>query len=534
MSSKYLFELLRRAAPPGMPQSQRRRAVLRSAAVLAASAVLAPLAPRKTWAQPRFSAYPFSLGVASGSPRADGAVLWTRLAPEPLAGGGMPRENVALAWELAADEGFRNIVRSGTATATPEFAHSAHVELTSLEPARWYWYRFTAGDAVSPVGRTRTAPAPDAALERLRFAFASCQQYEQGYYAAHRHLAAEDLDLIVFLGDYIYEASWGRNHVRKHATSEPYTLADYRIRHAQYKTDPDLQRSHAAAPWIVTWDDHEVDNDYANDRSEDLDPEFLVRRAAAYQAYYEHMPLARRALPHGPGAQIYDRFAFGDLVQFHVLDDRQYRAHQACARPGRGGSNVVDGCAERLASDHTMLGAAQEEWLTDGLTRTRARWNVIAQQTLMAQLDRKPGPGQSFWTDGWDGYPAARARLLNDIARLKPSNPLVIGGDMHCNWVADLKPDFDDPKSPVVATEFCGTSITSQGPTQKQVQTMLAENPHLRYGEGTKRGYVKMEIRRDSCTATLRSLDSEKRTDSGIYTLATFVVENGRPGAQPA
>ncbi|MEK7874831.1 MAG: alkaline phosphatase D family protein, partial [Pseudomonadota bacterium] len=347
---------------------------------------------------------------------------------------------------------------------------------------------------MSPVGRTRTTPAPDAALERLRFAFASCQQYEQGYYAAHRHLAAEDLDLIVFLGDYIYESSWGRNHVRKHATAEPYTLADYRARHAQYKTDPDLQRSHAAAPWIVTWDDHEVDNDYANDRSEDLDPEFLVRRAAAYQAYYEHMPLARHSLPRGPGAQIYDRFSFGDLVQFHVLDDRQYRAHQACAKPGRGGSNVVDDCAERLASDHTMLGAAQEAWLADGLARTRARWNVIAQQTLMAQHDRKPGPGQSFWTDGWDGYPAARARLLNDITRLKPSNPLVIGGDVHCNWVADLKPDFDDPKSPVVATEFCGTSITSQGPSQKQVQTMLAENPHLRYGEGTKRGYVKMDI----------------------------------------
>ena len=534
MNSRYLSELLRRAAPAGMPTSQRRRAVLRIATALAASAVLAPLTPRKTWAQPRFSAYPFTLGVASGSPRADGVVLWTRLAPEPLAGGGIPHENVGVAWELAADEGFRNIVRAGTATATPELGHSVHVELTDLEPARWYWYRFTAGDAVSPVGRTRTAPAPDAELERLRFAFASCQQYEQGYYAAHRHLAAEDLDLVVFLGDYIYESSWGRNHVRKHATSEPYTLADYRTRHAQYKTDPDLQRSHAAAPWIVTWDDHEVDNDYADDRSEDLDPDFLARRASAYQAYYEHTPLARRALPRGPHAQIYDRFTFGDLVQFHVLDDRQYRAHQACARPGRGGSNVVAGCAERLASERTMLGAAQEAWLSDGLARTRARWNVIAQQTLMARHARTSAYGQSFWTDGWDGYPAARARLLNDIARLKPSNPLVIGGDMHCNWVADLKPDFDDAKSPVVATEFCGTSITSQGPSQKQVLAWLTENPHLRYGEGTKRGYVKMEVRRNACTATLRVLDSEKRADSGIYTLATFVVENGRPGAQRA
>ncbi len=532
MNSKYLAELLRRATPTGMPPSQRRRAVLRIAAGLALAAICAPVAPRRAWAQPRFSAYPFALGVASGSPRADGIVLWTRLAPEPLAGGGMPPESVELRWEIARDELFRDIAQTGTARATPELAHSVHAEVSGLEPARWYWYRFMAGDAMSPVGRTRTAPASDAVVDQLRFAFASCQQYEQGYYAAHRHLAAEDLELIVFLGDYIYESSWGRNHVRKHATSEPYTLSDYRTRHAQYKTDPDLQRSHAAAPWIVTWDDHEVKDDYANDQSKDLDPNFLVRRAAAYQAYYEHMPLARRALPRGPDAQLYDSYAFGDLATFFVLDDRQYRAHQACPKPGRGGSNVVTDCAERLDTHRTLLGAEQERWLAGRFGASRAKWNVIAQQTLMAQFDRKPGPGQRFWTDGWDGYPAARARLLNDVAQMRPSNPLVIGGDMHANWVADLKVDFDNPRSKVIATEFCGTSITSEGPTQKQVQAVLAENPHLRYGNGAKRGYVTMEIRRDACTATLRALDSEKRADSGIATAATFVVESGRPGAQ--
>jgi alkaline phosphatase D len=508
--------------------------VLRIAAGLAVAAIISPVASRRAWAQPRFSAYPFTLGVASGSPRADGVVLWTRLAPEPLAGGGMPDANVELSWELARDEHFRDIAQKGAVLATPELAQSAHVEVSGLEPARWYWFRFMAGDAVSQVGRTRTAPAGDAIVKRLRFAFASCQQYEQGYFAAHRHLAAEGLDFIVFLGDYIYESSWGRNLIRKHATSEPYTLADYRTRYAQYKTDPDLQLSHAAAPWIVTWDDHEVDNDYANDRSEDLDPDFLTRRAAAYRAFYEHMPLARRALPRGPDAQIYDRFAFGDLATFFVLDDRQYRAHQACPKPGRGGSNVVADCAERLASDRTMLGAAQEVWLRNGLARTHTQWNVIAQQTLMAQLDRKPGPGRSFWNDGWDGYPVARARLLNDVAQLRPSNPLVISGDMHCHWVADLKPDFDDPRSAVVATEFCGTSITSQGPSQKQVLAWLAENPHLRYGDGQKRGYVTVEIQRDACTVSLRALDSEKRADSGISTLATFAVASGRPGAQRA
>jgi alkaline phosphatase D len=531
MNTKYLSEMLRRAAPADMPPSQRRRAVLRMAAGLAASAVLAPVASLRVWAQPSFSSYPFTLGVASGSPRQNGIVLWTRLAPEPLAGG-MPRENVELTWELATDEGFRNIVRTGTANATPALAHSVRVELSGLEPSRWYWYRFTTADAVSPTGRTRTAPAANIAIDRLAFAFASCQQYEQGYFAAHRHMAHEDLDFVLFLGDYIYESSWGRNHVRKHATGEPYTLADYRVRYAQYKSDIDLQSMHAAAPWIVTWDDHEVQNDYANDQSQDLDPNFLIRRAAAYQAFFEHMPLARSALPRGPDALIYDRYAFGNLATCFVLDDRQYRSHQACPRPGRGGSNRVEYCAERLDPNRTLLGAGQEQWLAEGLGNSRARWNIIAQQTLMAQHDRKPGPGQSFWTDGWDGYPAARARLLGAVAKHQPSNPLVLSGDMHCTWIADLKPDFDDPKSPVIATEFCGPSVTSQGPSQKQVQEALAENAHLRYGNGNQRGYMKIEILRDRCTATLRALSSEKRADSGIATAATFVVENGRPGAQ--
>ncbi len=532
MNPKYLSELLRHGAPPGMPPSQRRRALLRMAAGLAASAVLAPAMPH-AWAQPRFSSYPFTLGIASGSPRPDGIVLWTRLAPEPLAAdGGMPPQAVDLRWEIARDEQFREIAQRGSVRATPGTAHSVHVELTGLDPAHWYWYRFMAGDAVSPTGRTRTAPAANAAVERLALAFASCQQYEQGHYAAYRHMAHEDLDCVLFLGDYIYESSWGRNHVRKHATTEPYGLDDYRIRHAQYKTDADLQGMHAVAPWIVTWDDHEVQNDYANDRSQYLDPDFLVRRAAAYQAFFEHMPLARRALPRGPAALLYDSYAFGDLATCFVLDDRQYRAHQACQRHGRGGSNVVADCPERLAPGRTMLGGAQDAWLNAGLAQTRARWNILAQQTLMAQHDRKAGEGQAFWTDGWDGYPDARARLLDSIAQAKTSNPLVFGGDVHCAYVADLKSDFDDARSPTIATEFCGTSITSQGPTPKQVQVSLAENPHIRYANGEKRGYMKVEIRRDACTVSLRGIESEKRADSGISTPATFVVESGRAGAQ--
>jgi len=446
----------------------------------------------------------------------------------------MQDQIVDLRWEVAVDESFRSIVQHGVANVAPELGHSAHVEVNNLNAATWYWYRFMAGDAVSRTGRTRTSPADGSNNERLRFAFASCQQYEQGYYSAYRHMARENLDLVVFLGDYIYESSWGRAHVRKHDAGEPYTLDAYRDRYALYKSDPDLQRMHALAPWLVTWDDHEVNNDYANDRSQDLDPEFIARRAAAYQAYYEHMPLAPRALPDGSSSLLYDRFAFGDLATFYMLDDRQYRAYHACPKAGRGGSNVVADCVERIAPERSMLGVQQEAWLKDGLAHTRSRWNIIAQQTLMAQRDVKQGSEQAFWTDGWDGYPAARTRLLTDIADVKPPNPLVISGDVHSAWVSDLKRDFDNAKSAVVATEFCGTSITSQGPSAKQVQVFLDENPHLRYGNGEQRGYTTVDLQRGACTVTVRALENVRRQDSAISTAAAFVVESGRPGAHKA
>ncbi len=504
----------------------------RSFLIAAAAALAAP----RLWARPAFAAYPFSLGIASGAPLPDGVVLWTRLAPDPLNGGGLPPATIEVRWEIARDAGFRDIIRHGRALAEPQYAHSVHVEVEGLAPARWYWYRFMAGDAVSPAGRTRTAPPGGATADRLRFAFASCQQYEQGFYAAHRHMAAENLDLVVFLGDYIYESSWGSRHVRKHEGPEPATLEQYRNRYARYKSDADLQRCHAAFPWLVTWDDHEVDNDYANDRSEDLDPNFLVRRAAAYQAYWEHMPLRKQSRPAGPRMQLYGRYDFGGLARFHVLDGRQYRDHQACPRFGRGGSNVIDdlNCPARLERQRTLLGTEQENWLYDGLSASRTHWNIIAQQLLMAQTARTPGPERKFWSDGWDGYPAARARLLQAIAERRPANPLVIGGDVHFNCVSDLRVDFDDTQSPVVATEFCGTSITSQGQAQARLDALRAENPHVCFANGEKRGYVVMDLAEKRCLAQLRVIDSEKAADSPISTLASFVVEGGRPGAEAA
>jgi alkaline phosphatase D len=481
----------------------------------------------------RLTSDPFTLGVASGSPLPDGVVLWTRLAPDPLTGGGLDPLPVAVRWEVANDEAFRAVVRRGNTVADPARAHSVHVEVDGLTPDRWYFYRFMAGDFVSPVGRTRTAPPLDA-LGAWRFAFASCQQYEQGYYAAHRHMAEEDLDLVVFLGDYIYESSWGKQHVRKHEGPEPYTLAQYRNRYARYKTDPDLQRCHARFPWIVTWDDHEVQNDYANDRSQDLDPNFLARRAAAYQAYYEHMPLRAVNRPRGPVMRLYGHYDFGRMARFHVLDDRQYRTHQACPKPKRGGSNTVGKCDARLDENRTMLGFEQEAWLADSLARSTARWNVLAQQTLMAQVDRQPGPERRFWTDGWDGYPAARKRLLTEIANRKVANPLVIGGDVHAYWVCDLVTDFDNPRSPAVATEVCGTSISSQGWPQERVDGWRADSPHARYARSDRRGYVAVELGEREARVRLRAIDSEKDQSSEIATIATFVVANGKAGAEPA
>jgi len=495
-----------------------RRRFLQSIGALAAANVLA---------QPRFGANPFSLGVASGYPARDGFVLWTR-----LLGVEAP---VAVRWEVAGDEAMRDVVAAGVAVASAEWGHSLHVEPRGLEPDRPYWYRFTAGEAQSPTGRARTAPRSDAAVARLRFAFASCQQYEQGFYGAHRAIAADDPDLVVFLGDYIYESSWGKDLVRSHGAPEPYALEDYRARYALYRSDPDLQASHAVAPWLVTWDDHEVDNDYADDRPEDgmERGEFLARRAAAYRAYYEHMPLPARMRPEGPDMRIYTQVGWGALARFFMLDNRQYRSWQACPRKGRkGGSNTLDvkDCPRLGVPGRSMLGRAQERWLDRAFADSRAPWNVVAQSTTMAQFDQRPGPGRRAWTDGWDGYPAARERLLRSAVARGLKNPLVIGGDVHSFNVCNLKLDFDDPKSPTVASEFVGTSITSQAWPQERLQQYLPDNPHIVFAHSAYRGYARVEITPDRTRVDLRAMQSVQSRDAPCETLASFVVEEGRPG----
>ena len=493
-----------------------RRQFLKGIAALGASA-----------AWPAFSegSYPFALGVASGYPTPFGMTLWTR-----LTGIAVP---TTVRWEVAADDSMRNIVRFGEALADPDWAHAVHVDVQGLEPERWYWYRFNTADAHSRIGRTRTAPSTEAQPAQLRFAFASCQQYEQGYYGAYRHIVADAPDLIAFLGDYIYESSWGRDHVRSHGAPEPYTLDEYRARYALYRSDPDLQEAHAACPWICIWDDHEVDNDYADDRPEDgMDREsFLLRRAAAYRAYWEHMPLPARMRPEGPRMRIYTQLGWGGLARFYLLDMRQYKSWQACPRKGRrGGSNTVDvdACTRLTAPGRSMLGRAQERWLDAALGASAERWNVIAQTTAMAQFDQKPGPGRRAWTDGWDGYPAARERLLSSLK--KKTNPVVIGGDVHSFNVSQMKEDFDNLDSPIVASEFVGTSITSQAWPQERLARYLPDNPHILLADSRYRGYVRVELTRSRWLADLRIMETVQRADASCSTLASYVVEDGRPG----
>ncbi len=493
--------------------------------------------PRAWAARARMSGYPFTLGVASGSPTPSGVVLWTRLAPEPLHGGGMPDQRVPVRWEVAEDEGFKKIVQRGLYTAIPELAHSVHAEVGGLTPGRPYFYRFFAEAEVSPVGRTMTLPNFDAAVDRMKLGYASCQHFEQGYYAAHRHLADEQLDLMVFMGDYIYESSWGEGRVRAHSDDEAVarTLREYRNRHAQYKTDRDLQRLHALVPWVMIWDDHEVANDYAGLDSERLEPDFAARRAAAYQAYWEHMPLRMNQRPIGSSLdRLYGQLRYGRLADLYLLDGRQYKSKQACPKPGLGGANVLLACPSVARPDRSMLGAAQEGWLSRTLQRASRQWNIVAQPTLMAPVDRRPGEGTLVWTDGWDGYPPARRRLMAQLASRRVQNPLIIGGDIHMFAAADVRANPERQKSPVVAAEVCGTSITSQGLPQAQVDAILPENPHIHLGRSDVRGYVTLTVSKSDARFDLRAVDDVRKPDAGISTLAAFSVEPGRPGLQKA
>ena len=509
-----------------------RRTLLRTGGSAAAGIVLLGHAAAK--AAPPFAAYPFSLGVASGDPTPDGIVLWTRLAPKPLEGGGLPPEVFGVRYEVAADEEFRQIVRRGAIEALPDEVHTVHAEIGGLQPATTYWYRFKWGTAESPIGRTRTAPAAGA-MAAMRFAYASCQNYTNGFYTAYADMAKQDLDLVVHLGDYIYEGPGrGADRVRDHApAAELMSLEDYRTRHAQYRTDPKLQAAHAAFPWLMTWDDHEFKDNYADLAIEPAQPLETVaeRRAAAYLAYWEHAPLARSRKPVGKDMSLYRRVHWGSLATFHVLDTRQHRSDQIvqCAPAQRRNFGYCD-----LAIDpaRSILGGTQREWLLDGLSTSTSSWNVLANQVSFAPIDRDADATvKRFAPDHWDGYVEDRQQILNLLQQRGITNMVVITGDAHENAVRHVPPHYSSFEGDPVATEFVGTSISSDG----DPRTILdrtdhdPQNPQLRYFNN-QRGYARVELDPQRWKNEFRVVSVAVR-EAPASVAATWMVDNGKPGA---
>jgi alkaline phosphatase D len=523
--------------------TNRRRSLLTRRELLAASAALGAVAawPRLARpAAPAFTDHPFQLGLSSGFPTDRSVVLWTRLAPDPLAAdglGGMPPQDVALRWELAADEQFRRIERRGEIIASAVNAHSARVVVDHLQPARDYWYRFMAGDEVSGTARTRTLPAANRELRDFRIAIANCQHFEHGQWAAYRHIARSAPDLTLHIGDYIYEGATTPNRVRAHAGGQCMTLTDYRRRYAQYQMDPALQMAHAAGPWISTWDDHEVENDYSGLYSgRAAEPAaFAKRRAAAYQAYFEHLPLPPTAAPVDGAVALYASRRIGRLADLYMLDQRQYRSAQACPQKGRaGGNRVGDDCLELQSESRTMLGTAQETWFDAQLKQARGQWNLLAQGTVFSQVDEQIGAGHRYATDNWNGYPAARRRVLDALQRRRVKNPVIFSGDIHAFIAANIGTVPDQPDSMPLATEIVSASISSDARPQQQFEDWLKENPNLLLAEGRYRGYVALRLSPQRLQADLMALDDRDNPQSAQRVLQSLVIEAGVPKIQRA
>ena len=542
--------------PQSMHERRQRRQFLQLAGVAVAGAASLSL-PRSVWSQTdssrKFDTNPFSIGVASGSPTHDSVVLWTRLIDAGFMKQNFDNKPIAVRWEVADDDKFSRIVQSGQHLAVGDLAHSVHVEVQNLQSDRWYFYRFMAGNAVSAMGKTRTFPRAGTAADKLRIAYASCQRWETGYFSAYKHMQAEKLDAVLFLGDYIYEYPGQVGSLRYPKANSNVgfviSLDDYRSRYAQYKSDQDLQDMHAACPWLMTWDDHEVQNDYANLQAgystmADIfsnPANFAQRRAAAYQAYYEHMPIRASTLTQslsglaaGAEMRIYNRVDFGNLATFYLLDTRQYRDPQVCNAPGAAVSGQVNPaeCASWLDPQRTLLGEKQEAWLRSEFDKSKQSggvWNVVGQQSLFGQRDNKPGEGQLLWNDGWDGYTAARTRMTNALQKSAVKNAVFLGGDVHENWVGHVKSDYSQTvaaqASAAVGVEFCGTSISSP-PSSGVARTAarLAENPHFVFADATYRGYGIVEFTGKQLSTTLRGVDDVKLQTTKIQTLAQFVV----------
>lgn len=486
-------------------------------------------------ADPVFAEYPFQLGIAAGDPSADGFVIWTRLSPRPFeVGNGMPSAPMAIRWEVAADRGFTMPVRSGVAIARPELAHAVHVEIEGLEPDREYFYRFMAGRERTSVGRARTAPAIGTATARARFGVVGCQSFEQGFYTAHRKAAEEQLDFIYCYGDYIYEGRGNRTftgsggtfeNARQHLGGETYSLDDYRRRYAQYKMDTDLQASHASTAWFCTWDDHEIDNNWVQALDQDGTPPevFMLRQQAAMQAFYEHMPLRRSAFPRGAQTQLYRHAGWGNLLDLNFLDTRQHRSDQPC------NDTWASTCAGVANPAAQVLGEAQEAWLYRNLDRSNAHWNVLAQQIMVMDLDRKEGAEVGYNLDTWAGYAVPRQRLLDRLRERRIRNTVILTGDEHQNYAGELYRDSRNPEGDPIATEFVTTSISSSGNGQDQRadgRRYLADNAFLKFNNA-QRGYVVCDVTPERWQTEFKVLDKVSERGGILTTRARLAVASG-------
>ncbi|MFG6443146.1 alkaline phosphatase D family protein [Roseateles sp. LKC17W] len=541
--------------PPAREASSRRDFFKRSGAgtvALVAAPALLPLGAQAVAAHTVFQH-----GVASGDPLADRVILWTRVTPA------VPKPAVTVSYVIATDPALTQVVKRGSTKTNPSRDYTVKVDPTGLQPATTYYYQFSAEGAVSPVGRTKTLPVTG--VDSLRMAVVSCSNHAYGYFNAYARIAARgDLDLVLHLGDYLYE--YGANQYGTRRTPEPahemVTLADYRLRHAQYKRDADAQSLHRQHPMIAIWDDHEITNDAWKHGAQNHQPgtegDWETRLAAGLQAYYEWMPM--RPANGGNLRDNHRGFAYGDLAELLMLEERlSERSQQLTTAPhatafGAGFATTDPGYGD---TSRTLLGTTQEAWLIDRLRSTPARWKLLGQGVMFAQL-KAPGsnqatdPGLYFINgDQWDGYEPARNRLYDalrgDAARPPVNNVVVLTGDIHSSWAADLHPDPYNPAqydkatgTGSLAVEFVGTSVTSPGidnDTSGQVAGAIRfYNPHFKYVQLTRRGYMLVDVNRDRTVAEWWYVDTVA-SPSNIETFATaFEVRHGenrlRPSAQ--
>ena len=472
---------------------------------------------------------PFTLGVASGDPTDQSVILWTRLAIDSLNGGGMPAKDIEVLWEVSSTDAFDDIVSSGLVTAEERFGHAVHIDVPLSTGESIVFYRFRIGDYVSPIGKTRLS-SPSGSTTPIKVAAVSCQNYTDGFYNAYADLVEQSPDLVTFLGDYIYESGVGTldaTTVRLHNSDEIKDLVAYRNRYALYRSDPLLQAAHAVCPWVITWDDHEVENNYANLTPQDsADAEgHAARRAVAYQAWWEHMPV-RLSPPTDESLTIYRQFSWGDLLNLLVVDGRQYRDDQAC---GDAVLSTQPACDEALDPARTMLGAEQEKWFSENINDTTKVWNVMANQTVMTDI--RLGAAVLNY-DQWDGYAPDRNRILSDVVDQGVENFVVLTGDIHLAGVGQLT--IDSNPTTAMGAEFVSTSISSSGNVSTDTEGLLIALPNIIDAETSHRGYTLHTLTANDWTAEYRIVENNLVEDTSTSVWKTFKVMAGSPAITEA